>query len=162
AGGMAEVFRATYCPEGGFVRTVAVKRVRPDVADDASFADAFRQEARLAARLVHPNLVQVLDCGRFRGDFVFVMELVDGVSLSRLLRRIRGPLPLHVVAYLGAELAGALAYVHARTDDEGRPLGLVHLDVNPPNIMLSRIGEVKLADFGVARVTAHGSANTEF
>lgn len=159
-GGMGEVFRATYCPEGGFARAVAVKRMRADVSGEPDFAKAFRREAQLSARLAHPNLVQVLDCGRFRGAFVFVMELIDGLSLAHLIRAHQA-LPARAVAYLGAEIAAGLAYVHARLDDEGQPLRLVHLDLNPPNVMISSIGEVKIADFGVARV-GHGDGNEGF
>jgi serine/threonine-protein kinase len=149
-GGMGEVYRATYSPEGGFVRTVAVKKMREHLAD-AAFAEAFKREACLAASLVHPNLVQVIDCGRFRGAFVFVMEYVDGISLQHLLRARGGALPAAAVAYIGAELAAALAFLHNRHDEEGKPLELVHCDLNPPNVLLSRAGEVKLADFGVMR-----------
>lgn len=150
-GGMGEVSRATYCPEGGFVRTVAVKRVRPELSRDSQFIDSFRREVQLGATLVHPNLVQMLDCGRFRGAYVVVMEFVDGASLATVLSRLSAPLPLAAVTYLGAELAAALAYLHSKRARDGAPLGLVHCDLNPPNVLLSRIGEVKLADFGVAR-----------
>ncbi len=150
-GGMGEVYRATYCPEGGFVRTVAVKKMRGEHMDDPDFAEAFKREACIAAALVHPNIIQVIDCGRFRGDLVFVMEYVDGVSLANLLRARPKLLSPAAVAYLGAEIASALAYLHGRMDDDGNPLDLVHCDVNPPNVLLSRAGEVKLADFGVVR-----------
>ena len=150
-GGMGEVMRATYCPEGGFTRTVAVKRVRSDLSLDERFVTAFRHEAQLSAGLTHPNLVQVLDFGRFRGALMLAMERVDGLPLNALLRR--GPLPAAAVAYLGAELAAGLDYLHRRRGEDGRPLDLVHCDVNPPNVLLSRIGEVKLADFGVVRAS---------
>jgi eukaryotic-like serine/threonine-protein kinase len=154
-GGMGEVFRATYCPEGGFTRTVAVKRVRDDLSRDPQFEAYFRNEARLGAALAHPNLVQVLDCGKLRGAFMLAMDHVDGVSLARLLRKA-GPLPPRAVAYVGAELATALEYLHGRRAADGSPLGLVHCDVNPPNVLVSRLGEVKLADFGVARAAGRG------
>jgi serine/threonine-protein kinase len=152
-GGMGEVFRATYCPEGGFVRTVALKRMRTDLSADPRFAAYFRSEVQLGASLVHPNLVQLLDCGRFRGAFVVAMELVDGASLAAILKRVKEPLPVAAVAYIGAELATALDYVHHKRGPDGKPLGLVHCDVNPPNVLVSRLGEVKLADFGVAQAT---------
>ena len=158
AGGMAEVYRATYCPEGGFERSVAVKRVRASYSDDPHFTELFRFEAQLCARLNHPNIVQVTDVGRFDGRYVLAMELIDGVPLSQLLRAHRR-LPFAAVAYLGAELAAALDYLHRRTDERGAPLGLVHRDVNPPNVLLSRIGEVKLADFGVAHAASREESN---
>jgi serine/threonine-protein kinase len=95
-------------------------------------------------------VVQVYDCGRFRDAFIVAMEYVDGLPLNRLLSRAGEPLPLEVVSYLAAELASALDFIHRKLDSKGQPLNLVHRDVNPPNILLSRIGEVKLADFGVA------------
>jgi serine/threonine-protein kinase len=160
-GGMAEVFRATYSPEGGFEKQVAVKRVLPAYAEDEEFIGLFRREAELGSMLIHPNIVQVLDLGRHQGMLFLAMEYVDGLSLSALLRRLpQRRLPPAAVAYLGAELAQALAYVHGRTNSEGEPLGLVHRDLNPPNILLSRIGEVKLSDFGIARA-AHLLAVTQ-
>lgn len=152
AGGMAEVFRATYSPEGGFEKQVAVKRVLPAYADNEEFLAMFRREAELGSLLIHPNIVQVLDLGRHQGTVFLAMEYVDGMPLSSLLRRLAvRRLPPAAVAYIGAEVASALAYMHGRTGPRGEPLGLVHRDLNPPNILLSRIGEVKLSDFGIAR-----------
>ncbi len=152
AGGMAEVFRATYSPEGGFEKQVAVKRVLPAYADNEEFLAMFRREAELGSLLIHPNIVQVLDLGRHQGTVFLAMEFVDGMPLSALLRRLhRKRLPPAAVAYIGVEIAAALAYMHGRAGTRGEPLGLVHRDLNPPNILLSRIGEVKLSDFGIAR-----------
>ena len=162
AGGMGEVYRATYCPEGGFVRNVAVKRLLPRSRSSERFVEALRGEARLSAGLMHPNLVQVLDCGTFRGTFILAMELIDGVSLSRLLRSRGAGCSRAAVAYLGAELAAALEYLHVAARADGRPLGLVHCDLNPPNVLISRIGEVKLADFGVARASAAAAQDGVF
>ncbi|HEX8434877.1 serine/threonine-protein kinase [Archangium sp.] len=160
-GGMAEVFRATYSPEGGFEKQVAIKRVLPAYADNEEFLAMFRREAELGSLLIHPNIVQVLDLGRHQGTVFLAMEFVDGMPLSSLLRRVYGrQLPPAAVAYLGAEVAAALAYMHGRTGRKGEPLGLVHRDLNPPNILLSRIGEVKLSDFGIARA-ANGVALTQ-
>ncbi|MBM7116514.1 serine/threonine-protein kinase [Archangium primigenium] len=153
-GGMAEVFRATYSPEGGFEKVVAIKRILPAYAEDEDFVTLFRREAELGSLLNHPNIVQVLDVGRFGDTYFMAMEHIEGVSLRELIKS-HGPLPPAVVAYLGAELGEALDYVHRRTASDGTPLNLVHRDVNPPNILLSRIGEVKLGDFGVARAAIH-------
>jgi serine/threonine-protein kinase len=160
-GGMAEVFRATYSPEGGFEKQVAIKRVLPAYADNEEFLAMFRREAELGSLLIHPNIVQVLDLGRHQGTVFLAMEFVDGMPLSALLRRMsRRRLPPAAVAYVGAEVAAALAYMHGRTNRKGEPLGLVHRDLNPPNVLLSRIGEVKLSDFGIARA-ANGVSLTQ-
>jgi serine/threonine-protein kinase len=152
AGGMAEVFRATYSPEGGFEKQVAVKRILPAYADNEEFLAMFRREAELGSLLIHPNIVQVLDLGRHQGTVFLAMEFVDGMPLSSLLHRLAvGRLPPAAVAYVGAEVGAALAYMHGRTDSRGELLGLVHRDLNPPNVLLSRIGEVKVSDFGIAR-----------
>ncbi|HZI06165.1 MAG TPA: serine/threonine-protein kinase, partial [Archangium sp.] len=151
-GGMAEVFRATYSPEGGFEKVVAIKRILPAYSEDEDFVTLFRREAELGSLLNHPNIVQVLDLGRYQGTVFLAMEYVDGMPLSSLLRRMpRKRLPPAAVAYLGAEVAAALAYMHGRTGPKGEPLDVVHRDLNPPNILLSRIGEVKVSDFGIAR-----------
>lgn len=150
SGGMAEVFRATYSPEGGFQKTVAIKRILPALAKRPHFTELFLDEARLCALLNHPNVVQVFDVGRYRDTFIIAMEFVDGVSLQALLATREDDLPLSAISYLGAELGAALDYLHARIGPDGEPLALVHRDVNPPNILISRFGEVKLADFGVA------------
>lgn len=164
-GGMAEVFEATYSPEGGFERRVAVKRILPSQLDNTEMVELFRREAELGALLNHPGIVQVLDFGRHEGSWFLAMEFIDGVSLRDLLVdvRTRGvPLPLEVVTHVAAQLAEALDYVHTRAGPDGRPLQLVHRDLNPPNVMLTQAGEVKLADFGIAlavtreRLTATG------
>lgn len=160
-GGMAEVYRATYCPEGGFSKQVAVKRVLPALAENERFIEAFREEARLGAMLAHPNVVQVLDFGRFRDSYALVLELVDGVTLQALLQGLSGPLPVAAAVYLGAELARALDYLHSRRAGDGTWLELVHRDLNPPNVLVSRIGEVKLGDFGVASAASRQAIRAE-
>jgi serine/threonine protein kinase len=154
AGGMAEVFLATYSPEGGFERKVAVKRILPSYAEKPESIALFRREAELGAGLAHPNIVQVLDFGADGDTWFIAMEYVEGLPLSRLISHARKgatPLPLAACVYLIDQLAQALDYIHTRTSATGAPLQLVHRDVNPPNVLVSRIGEVKLNDFGVAR-----------
>jgi serine/threonine protein kinase len=152
SGGMAEVFRATYCPEGGFQKPVAIKRVLPAYAEDAEFLALFQREAALCSQLAHPNVVHVFDMGRHEGAYYLAMEYVDGISLRNLVRGASTLLPLSVVAFIGAEMGAALEYLRQRTA-LGGPGGLVHRDVNPPNILISCLGEVKLTDFGIARAT---------
>jgi tRNA A-37 threonylcarbamoyl transferase component Bud32 len=148
-GGMAEVFEAVAEGAEGFRRRVAIKRVLPEHATDASVRRMFFDEARIAARLHHPGIVAVLDFG-LDGDAPFqVLELVDGEDLAAVLRRV-GTLPLGVALHVGREVANALDCAHRATDDEGRPLGIVHRDVSPSNVLVSREGDVKLGDFGIA------------
>ncbi len=155
AGGMAEVYRATYSPEGGFEKQVALKRVLPAFADDVEFVTLFRREAELCSMLHHPNIIQVFDLGKHGNTYFLAMEYVDGLPLSTLLRGLGWQgLPLSAVSFVGAELGAALDYLHRRTTRTGEPLHLVHRDVNPPNVLVSRIGEVKLSDFGIARNAA--------
>jgi eukaryotic-like serine/threonine-protein kinase len=164
SGGMGTVYEALYCPEGGFQRPVAVKRLHPALAQEESVVAFFRNEAELSARLVHPNIVQVHDFGSVDGTWFLAMELVDGVSLRVLMKRAWAAgltVPTHVIAYLGQEILAGLGYAHAgaRAAD-GAVLRIIHRDVCPSNVLLSRNGEVKLSDFGVARAlrearTAH-------
>jgi len=155
-GGMAEVFRATYNPEGGFQKTVALKRVLPQFVDDDAFIDMFRKEAALCSQFAHPNVVQVFDFGRFDDSYFLAMEYLDGAPLNRVLRAHKGTgLPVPAVHHLATSLLEALQYLHERVGPDGRPLQLVHRDLNPPNVLLSKLGEVKLTDFGIARATGH-------
>jgi serine/threonine-protein kinase len=152
AGGMAEVFKATYSPEGGFEKTVALKKILPSFSSNQEFLRQFRVEAQLCSWLNHPNVVQVLDFGRHEDSFFLAMEYVDGLSLKRVLDVYQGVgLPLQAVTYLAVELCQALDYVHRRVGADGQPMNLIHRDLNPPNVLLSVLGEVKVADFGIAR-----------
>jgi eukaryotic-like serine/threonine-protein kinase len=152
-GGMAEVFRAVVRDGPRAGQVVAVKRLRPDLAADAEYVELFRREAALTRRLCHPAVVEVLDAGVADGAPYLVMEYVDGQNLRQLLaqcvkRRIL--LPLDFAAYLAHVLAGALDHAHAGRGRDGGPLGIVHCDVSPSNVFISRLGEIKLGDFGVA------------
>ena len=154
-GGMAEVFEATYSPEGGFERRVAVKRILPSFADQEVAIRLFRQEAEVGAMLAHPGVVQVLDFGMHQGTSFLAMEYIDGVSLKDLINHQRSKnqlLPISVVTHIAWQMAEALDYIHGRVSNTGRLLNLVHRDLNPPNIMLTHIGDAKLADFGIALV----------
>ena len=155
-GGMAEVFRATYNPEGGFQKVVALKRVLPQYVEDEVFIGMFREEAALCSQFSHPGVVQVFDFGRFGDSYFLAMEYLDGPPLGRVLRAHRGTgLPVPAVLHLALSLCEALQYVHERRGADGTDLKLVHRDLNPPNVLLSRLGEVKLTDFGIARSTSH-------
>jgi serine/threonine protein kinase len=153
-GGMAEVWLARKAGPLGVSKLVVVKRILSHQARNRDFVDAFIDEARLTVRLQHPNIVQVLEVGEEQGRPFLALELVDGLDLDRLwheLARRGRPLPIGVAAHIAAGLLRALDYAHALSDEAGQPLHVVHRDISPPNILLGRHGEVKLADFGIAR-----------
>jgi len=149
-GGTAEVFRARLAGSTG-EQPAVVKRILPQHLRDGHFRSMFQQEARLLATLDHPNVVRLLDFGEVKGSLLLALEHVDGGDLAALMTRLRMPPPL--AAYVVHEVARALEYVHTRTDEAGRSLHIVHRDVSPQNILLSRAGGVKLTDFGIARST---------
>lgn len=155
-GGMATVWRATQRGAAGFQRTVAIKRIREDVAMDPKFRSMFVEEARVSAELVHPNVVQIYDFGDEGGRYYLVMEWVEGLALSRYLNALveLGNLPpWHLVAGVGIEAAKGLSAAHERLDNFGNPSPIFHRDVTPQNILLGGNGTVKLTDFGLARAT---------
>ncbi len=157
-GGMANIFTATYTGPLGFEREMVLKVILPDYAHHDAFIQMFLDEARLAARLYHPNIVQVLDLGNV-GDYLYIaMEYVHGPSLSRAAARAKREgrtLSPGLAIFVVLELLEALAYAHQRTDRAGRTLGIVHRDVNPQNVLLSFDGQVKLTDFGVAKANVN-------
>jgi serine/threonine-protein kinase len=153
SGGMADVWRAEVTLAAGVVKEVALKLVRGEHEARSDFVRMFVEEARLAARLTHANVVQVFEFDEIDGRYFLAMELVHGRHLGRVVDRAREMglrLGLPRAVHLGAEAAKALAYVH-RLSEGGRPMGLVHRDVSPHNVLVSFEGEVKLADFGIAR-----------
>ncbi|MCB9631364.1 MAG: protein kinase [Sandaracinus sp.] len=152
-GGMAQVFEAVWERPGGIERRVALKRMLPEHASDASLRALFFDEARIVSRLVHPNVVQLLDFGMVEGAEFHVLELVDGLDAGeafRIGRANEAPLGVELATFVMAEVAEALAHAHALTDAQGRPLGIVHRDVSPSNVLVSWSGDVKLGDFGIA------------
>ncbi len=150
-GGMAQVFLGVAFGASGFEKQVAVKLLLPELEHSAELVRALIEEARLGAQLAHKNLVQVHHLGVAEGRYYVVMDFVDGQDLATLARR--GLPPPELTLAIGEELARALDYVHRVGDGAGRPLGLVHRDVSPSNVLLSRAGEVRLGDFGVAKAT---------
>ncbi|MEI8259222.1 MAG: serine/threonine-protein kinase [Deltaproteobacteria bacterium] len=151
SGGMAEVFLAVAYGASGFEKLVAIKTLLPELQGDATFEQLLIDEARVAARLSHRNLVQVHELGSAGGQYFVRMDYVDGVDLARALGA--GAVSEGLALAIVSEVALALAAVHHATDEARRPLGLVHRDVSPSNILLSRQGDVKLADFGIAKAT---------
>lgn len=152
-GGMAEVYRAVVRdgPQAGM--PVAVKRLLPSLARDPGYVALFDQEAEVTRRLRHPNIVEVLETGVAGGTPFIVMSYVDGRNLRQLLSQCAGRkilLPVDFAAYVGHVVAEALAHAHTGRDAQGRPLGIVHCDVSPSNVFVSRMGHIKLGDFGIA------------
>jgi serine/threonine-protein kinase len=151
-GGMAEVFLAQQRGLEGFDRRVAVKRILPHLADSPDFVKMFLGEAKLAAQLTHPNIVHIYDFGKVDHDYFIAMEYVEGVHAGELFKlREREWISPALIARIGADAAAALHYAHELRGPNGKPLGLVHRDVSPANLMISYDGVVKLCDFGIAK-----------
>ena len=155
-GGMAELYcaHASAASDGqpGFEREVAIKRILPHLARGPEFVRMFLNEARLAATFRHPNVVSVFEVGVDEDEHFIVMELLDGADVSRLLRATSGsPLPLEHALQIALGAAAALHYAHEQRDAAGAPLEIVHRDVSPQNIFVTRDGAVKVLDFGIAK-----------
>ncbi|MCU0696840.1 MAG: serine/threonine protein kinase [Myxococcaceae bacterium] len=152
-GGMAELYLAKDTRVG---RMMVLKRILPYLAEEVEFLTMFLDEARIAAQLHHPNIVEVFELGRLDGTTFIAMEWVDGIDLRKVLQKEQergAPLPPGVGAWVIARLCEGLFHAHERTAD-GKPLGIIHRDVSPQNVMVSYRGEVKLVDFGIAKATA--------
>ncbi len=158
-GGMAEIHLAHQTGLSGGSRDVVVKRMLPQLAVRADFVQMFLDEARLASNLTHPNIVAVTKLGRVNDSYYIAMELVDGPHLGALFAhslRQRRPLPLEYCCFVVARAADGLHYAHEQSDPQtGNKLDLVHRDISPQNILVSRAGEVKVTDFGVAKASTH-------
>ncbi len=153
-GGMGVLYLAVLRGPGGFHKLVALKELRRDFADDEALVKMFLEEARLAARLNHPNIVQTMEVGSSAGRHFMAMEYLEGQSLQRLALRAqeRGtPVPLAMQLGITLDLLAALEYAHRLAAADGTPLGIVHRDVSPHNVLVTYEGQVKLVDFGVAK-----------
>jgi serine/threonine protein kinase len=161
---MAEVFKAKSYGVEGFEKILVIKRILPELGRSQRFVDMFIHEAKLAVRLSHANIVQVFDLGKAPSGepgaaspadaYYMAMEFVHGLDLASVLARSRKhnhPLPIQLTAYLASEVAKGLDHAHRRRDEQMRPLGIVHRDVSPQNVLLSFEGEVKVTDFGIAK-----------
>jgi serine/threonine-protein kinase len=156
-GGMAEVYLARAAGPMGFEKTLVLKRILPHLAEDPSFVEMFLAEAKLVARLNHPNIVQIFDFGEADGEYFLAMEYIDGPNLRALLKRantLEQPLPAPLCARIIASACEALAFAHDFQDPvTGEPLGLIHRDISTDNILVSRQGAVKVVDFGIAKAS---------
>ena len=159
-GGMAEIFLAKSRGAEGFQRDVVIKRILPSYSEDEAFVTMFIDEARIAARLHHPNIVQIYDFDKCDDSFYIAMEFVDGRDLRKVLdqgvktgRRMTPVRAAHVLA----DIASGLKHAHQARGDDGEPLNIVHRDVSPHNILLGYSGEAKILDFGIAKAAARST-----
>ena len=153
-GGMGAVYEAILHGPEGFEKVVAIKSIRESLTSDPAFVQLFVGEAKLVADLVHQNIVQLYQLGQSDGTWFMALEYVDGVNLFEFEKRHaeRGTrVPVDLCVYIASRVARALEYAHEKRDRHGHPLGVVHRDISPRNVMLSRDGFVKLADFGIAK-----------
>ncbi|MBL8952048.1 MAG: serine/threonine protein kinase, partial [Myxococcaceae bacterium] len=154
-GGMAEVFLASAEGPGGFSKQLVVKRILPHFADNPQFVQMFLSEAKLAAQLNHPNIVQVFDFGQAGRDYFLAMEFVEGMnlrSLNRMYRMQAGSIPMPLCARMISQACEGLSYAHTFRDPKtNKPVNLVHRDISPDNLIISKHGAVKVLDFGIAK-----------
>lgn len=153
-GGMGIVYEALQHGARDFVKRVAIKVIRQTFANQPQFVENFIGEAKLVADLIHTNIVQTYHLGEFNNTYFIAMEFIRGVNLEQFCEQLydkRRVLPLEIAVFIVSRVARGLAYAHAKTDREGRPLGIVHRDVSFKNIMIAFEGDVKLTDFGIAK-----------
>jgi eukaryotic-like serine/threonine-protein kinase len=157
SGGMAEVFRAESAGLEGFKKTVAIKRVLPHLSEKKQFIGMFLDEARVSAQLSHSNCVQVFDIGVGDNTYFIVMEYVDGADLKGVIehrRKTGTPFPVEEACLICVRICEGLSYAHELTDHGGESLHIVHRDMSPPNVLITRFGEVKIVDFGLAKANS--------
>jgi serine/threonine-protein kinase len=165
-GGMAEIFLARQAGVEGFEKTIALKKIRPHLSGDENFVRMFLNEAKLAAQLSHPNIVQIYDLGKINDSYFIAMEYISGRDMSRVIPKCKAmgiPFPLEYALKITSATLEALYYAHNKTDAAGHPLHIVHRDATPENILVAFSGSVKIADFGIAKATAQlgdGRADT--
>ncbi len=156
-GGMAEVFLAKSFGAEGLQKTLVIKRILPEYSENERFIEMFISEAKIAVQLNHPNIVQIYDFGKVDHDFYLAMEYVEGYDLAQVLSacsRAKAPLSIGEAVYVAIEVAKGLHYAHERKDEYGEGLAIVHRDISPQNVLVSRDGTVKIVDFGIAKATS--------
>lgn len=159
-GGMAEIYLARQVGPEGFEKTLVVKRILPHLSENREFITMFLDEARIAARLNHPNIVQIFDLGAHDGTYFIAMEYIHGEDARRVWKqaeRFNTNLPIALTCRIIIEACAGLDYAHKKCDPSGRPLNIVHRDVSPQNILVSFEGGVKVVDFGIAKAADQGT-----
>ena len=157
---MGAIFLGKKMGAGGFEKQVVLKQLLPEFTRQQEFIDLFLREARLSATLDHANIIHTIDMVTAGEDYFMVMEYLNGADLRTLLKRAkirRHRLAPASAIYIAGELLAALAYAHNKRDTNGQPLGLIHRDISPSNILISQSGEVKLTDIGIAKASTHNS-----
>jgi serine/threonine protein kinase len=157
-GGMGSVYEAEQYGVEGFVKTVAIKILLPELSQNADFVRMFIDEAQLVSSLVHQNIVQIYQLEKFEGGYYIAMEYIEGVDAEEFVCRhqeLQRDVPIELATYIISRVCRGLEYAHNKRDDGGRLLDIVHRDVSPRNVMITNEGEVKLADFGVAKAHRH-------
>ncbi len=164
-GGMAETWVARLLGEAGFTKTVLIKKVLPEYADDYAFTSMLISEARICGTLSHDNIAQVFDFGKVENEYFLAMEYVDGQPLNAILQHVLrtggSHLPIPVAVFIGIHVCRGLQYAHTRKDASGKPLAIVHRDISPENIIISYEGQVKVVDFGLAKARELRDLHTE-
>jgi serine/threonine protein kinase len=153
-GGMAEVFKAKSFSEGGFEKLLVIKRILHHLSANEEFVEMFIDEAKISVELQHPNVVQIFDFGKSGDNWYIAMELVEGKDAKGILRRLarrRKLMPAEFAILIAHEMCKGLDYAHKKTDIGGQPLDIIHRDISPSNIIVSYGGQVKVADFGIAK-----------
>jgi len=157
-GGMAELFLADYVRRDGFKRRVAIKRILPHLAGNQDFIKMFTREARLAALLQHPNIVQIFDYGKIENAYFIAMEYIDGKNLGEIITALKQGLPIDKAIFIISRICKGLDYSHTKRDDNtGEPFHIVHRDISPQNLLISYQGEVKISDFGISKARSEPS-----
>jgi len=157
SGGMAEVFVAESAGIEGFRKQVAIKRVLPQLSKNEQFIDMFLDEARLSGRLAHSNVVSVFDIGVGDSTYFIVMEYVDGADLKQVIeyqKNLGKPMSVEAACFIVTKICQGLAYAHDLHTPDGEPLNIVHRDVTPANVLITRHGEIKIVDFGLAKASS--------
>jgi serine/threonine-protein kinase len=151
---MGAIYEAEQSGAEGFTKTVAIKILLPELSENKEFVSMFIGEARLVATLVHQNIVQIFQLGRFKKEYFIAMEYIDGIDLETFMARhgqVLKHVPVDLAVYITSRICRGLEYAHNKRDDNGDRLEIVHRDVSPRNLMITNEGEVKLTDFGVAK-----------